>query len=113
MSDVRRRPSHAAAIGKANASFAEIAAVLREQQRFVVVSHVGPTATRSAARIALGLSLRAMGKDVTLWNEDGMLDKLRLPARLGTRLAARRRSRRISTCSWRWTPRPTRVWVRR
>ena len=65
-----------AAIGKANASFAEIAAVLRERQRFVVVSHVRPDGDALGCTLALGLSLRAMGKDVTLWNEDGMLDKL-------------------------------------
>ena len=56
--------------------FAEIAAVLRERQRFVVVSHVRPDGDALGCTIAMGLSLRAMGKDVTLWNEDGMLDKL-------------------------------------
>lgn len=66
-----------AAPGKANASFAEIAAVLRERQRFVVVSHVRPDGDALGCTLAMGLSLRALGKDVTLWNEDGMLDKLR------------------------------------
>ena len=67
----------AAIRGKANASFAQIAAVLRERQRFVVVSHLRPDGDALGCTIALGLSLRTLGKDVTLWNEDGMLDKLR------------------------------------
>ncbi len=70
-------PPGAATQGKANASFAEIAAVLRERQRFVVVSHVRPDGDALGCTLAMGLSLRALGKDVTLWNEDGMLDKLR------------------------------------
>ena len=69
--------AHAAIQGKANASFAQIAAVLRERQRFVIVSHVRPDGDALGCTIALGLSLRALGKDVTLWNEDGMLEKLR------------------------------------
>ncbi len=67
----------AAIQGKANASFAQIAGVLREKQRFVVVSHVRPDGDALGCTLAMGLSLRALGKDVTLWNEDGMLDKLR------------------------------------
>jgi phosphoesterase RecJ-like protein len=59
------------------ASFAEIAAVLRSRQRFVLVSHLRPDGDALGSQLALGLSLRALGKDVTLWNEDGMLDKLR------------------------------------
>jgi phosphoesterase RecJ-like protein len=59
------------------ATFAEIAAVLRERQRFVVVSHLRPDGDALGCQLAMGLSLRAAGKDVTLWNEDGMLDKLR------------------------------------
>ena len=67
----------AAVQGKANASLAQVAAVLRERRRFVVVSHVRPDGDALGCTLAMGLSLRAMGKDVTLWNEDGMLDKLR------------------------------------
>ena len=72
-------PATASAViqGKANASFAEITGVLRERQRFVVVSHVRPDGDALGCTLAMGLSLRALGKDVTLWNEDGMLDKLR------------------------------------
>jgi phosphoesterase RecJ-like protein len=59
------------------ATFDDIGAVLRERQRFVVVSHLRPDGDALGCQLALGLSLRAAGKDVTLWNEDGMLDKLR------------------------------------
>lgn len=78
MSDAPANPLQAVATphGKPNASFEEIAAVLRERQRFVVVSHVRPDGDALGCTIAMGLSLRAMGKDVTLWNEDGMLEKL-------------------------------------
>ena len=51
--------------------------MLREyRQRFVVVSHLRPDGDALGCTIAMGLSLRAMGKDVTLWNEDGMIEKL-------------------------------------
>jgi phosphoesterase RecJ-like protein len=59
------------------ATFDEIGAVLREKRRFVIVSHLRPDGDALGCQLALGLSLRAAGKDVTLWNEDGMLDKLR------------------------------------
>ena len=78
MSDTPANPFAAVAHpdGKPNATFAEIAAVLRERQRFVVVSHVRPDGDALGCTLAMGLSLRAMGKDVTLWNEDGMIEKL-------------------------------------
>jgi phosphoesterase RecJ-like protein len=59
------------------ATLDQIGAVLREKQRFVIVSHLRPDGDALGCQLALGLSLRAAGKDVTLWNEDGMLDKLR------------------------------------
>lgn len=62
---------------RTTATLAEIAAALAGLNRFVIVSHLRPDGDALGCIIALGLSLRAMGKDVTLWNEDGMLDKLR------------------------------------
>ncbi len=62
---------------RTNASLADIAEALRGLHRFVVVSHLRPDGDALGCAIALALSLRAMGKDVTVWNEDGMLDKLR------------------------------------
>ncbi len=58
-----------------NSSFAEIGRVLREHQRFVVLSHVRPDGDALGSQLALGLSLRALGKEVAIWNEDGMLEK--------------------------------------
>jgi len=58
-----------------NASFAEIASALRAQQRIAVLSHVRPDGDAFGSQIALGISLRELGKDVVIWNEDGMLEK--------------------------------------
>lgn len=69
-------PPAASRTGRRHATLPEIAAVLRDKQRFVVVSHLRPDGDALGCTLALGLSLRALGKDVTLWNEDGMLDKL-------------------------------------
>ena len=51
MSDTPANPFAAVAHshGKPNATFAEIAAVLRDKQRFVVVSHVRPDGDALAA----------------------------------------------------------------
>ncbi len=67
----------AAATGRSNASLADIAEALQRLHRFVIVSHLRPDGDALGCALALALSLRAMGKDVTVWNEDGMLDKLR------------------------------------
>jgi phosphoesterase RecJ-like protein len=61
-------------------SFAEIGAALREHQRFAELSHVRPDGDALGSQLALGLSLEELGKDVTIWNEDGMLDKYRFMA---------------------------------
>ena len=60
-----------------NTSFAEIASVLREHQRIAVLSHVRPDGDAFGSQLAMALSLRALGKEVTVWSEDGMLDKYR------------------------------------
>lgn len=60
-----------------NASFAEIAELLRANQRFVVMSHVRPDGDALGCTLAMGLCLRQMGKDVTMWNEEGCLEKFR------------------------------------
>lgn len=58
-----------------NTSFADIAATLRGAQRIAVLSHVRPDGDALGSQLALGISLRQLGKDVALWNEDGMLEK--------------------------------------
>jgi phosphoesterase RecJ-like protein len=58
-----------------NATLAEIAQALRRHQRFTIMSHVRPDGDALGCIIALGLSLRELGKEVTLWNEDGVAEK--------------------------------------
>lgn len=60
---------------KNNCSFAEIAAALHRHQRFVILSHLRPDGDAFGCELALALSLRALGKDVTVWNQDGLLAK--------------------------------------
>ncbi len=56
-------------------NFAEIGRALREHERFAVLSHVRPDGDALGSQLALGLSLEQLGKNVTIWNEDGMLEK--------------------------------------
>jgi phosphoesterase RecJ-like protein len=55
--------------------FQEIGRILREHQRFAVLSHVRPDGDALGSQLAMGLALKHLGKDVAIWNEDGMLDK--------------------------------------
>jgi phosphoesterase RecJ-like protein len=55
--------------------FEQIAAALRENQKFAVLSHVRPDGDALGSQLALGVALRKLGKDVRIWNEDGMLEK--------------------------------------
>ena len=56
-------------------SFEQIGRALREHQRFAILSHVRPDGDALGSQLALGLSLKKLGKDVRIWNEDGMLEK--------------------------------------
>lgn len=58
-----------------NSKFEEIGSVLREQQRFAILSHVRPDGDALGSQLALALSLKELGKDVRVWNEEGMLKK--------------------------------------
>jgi bifunctional oligoribonuclease and PAP phosphatase NrnA len=60
---------------KNNCTLAEIAGTLKAHNRFVVMSHVRPDGDALGCEIAMGLCLKALGKDVTVWNQDGMLEK--------------------------------------
>jgi phosphoesterase RecJ-like protein len=57
------------------ASLSEIGGVLRAHQRFAVLSHVRPDGDALGSQLALALSLKKLGKEVTVWNEDGLLEK--------------------------------------
>ena len=71
------------------------------------MSHVRPDGDALGCIIALGLCLQQLGKDVTLWNEDGVRRNSAIcPAASWSR--SLRRSRRIS--KWRSRSiRPTRI----
>jgi len=56
-------------------TFAEIGRVLRAHQRFAILGHVRPDGDALGSQLALALSLQQLGKDVTVWNEDGLLEK--------------------------------------
>ena len=57
------------------ATFSDIGKAFREHQRIAVMSHVRPDGDALGSQLALGLSLRQLGKDVRIWNEEGMLEK--------------------------------------
>ena len=56
-------------------TFDEIGRVLREHQRFAILGHVRPDGDALGSQLALALSLQQLGKNVRVWNEDGMLEK--------------------------------------
>ena len=58
-----------------NASFADIAKVLRAAETVVVLSHVRPDGDAFGSQLALALSLGELGKKVTVWAEEGLLEK--------------------------------------
>jgi phosphoesterase RecJ-like protein len=62
---------------KLNCRFEEIAEVLRTRERFLVLSHMHPDGDALGSELAMGLCLRQLGKDVTIWNEDGVPEKFR------------------------------------
>jgi phosphoesterase RecJ-like protein len=57
------------------AKFEQIGQALREYQSFAVLGHVRPDGDALGSQLALGLSLKQLGKDVRIWNEEGMLEK--------------------------------------
>jgi phosphoesterase RecJ-like protein len=58
-----------------NCSLTQIAELIQAKQRFVVMSHIRPDGDALGCTLAMGLCLRQMGKDVTMWNEEGCLEK--------------------------------------
>jgi bifunctional oligoribonuclease and PAP phosphatase NrnA len=58
-----------------NTTFEQIGKVLREHQHFAILGHVRPDGDALGSQLALALSLEELGKDVRVWNEDGMLEK--------------------------------------
>ena len=62
---------------KSNCTLAQIAEALRAHQTFVLMSHLRPDGDAIGSVVALALSLQAIGKEVTVWNQDGPAEKLR------------------------------------
>jgi phosphoesterase RecJ-like protein len=60
---------------KSNATIAQIVEAFRAHQSFTIMSHIRPDGDALGTIIALGMALRAVGKEVTLWNEDGVAEK--------------------------------------
>ncbi len=56
-------------------NFEELGRILRDHQRFAVLGHVRPDGDALGSQLALALSLQQLGKEVRVWNEDGMLEK--------------------------------------
>jgi bifunctional oligoribonuclease and PAP phosphatase NrnA len=62
-------------VSAVRSKFDEISRLLREHNRFAILSHVRPDGDALGCQIALALSLQQLGKEVCVWNEDGMLEK--------------------------------------
>jgi len=62
-------------MSKSNASFGEIAAAISNHQSFLVLSHIRPDGDALGCAIAMALCLQQLGKQVKVWNEDGLLEK--------------------------------------
>jgi Exopolyphosphatase-related proteins len=62
-------------VNAARSKFEEIGRLLRAHQRFAVMSHVRPDGDALGSQLALALSLQQLGKEVRVWNEEGMLEK--------------------------------------
>jgi phosphoesterase RecJ-like protein len=62
-------------VNERDTKFAEIGRVLRDYNKFAVLSHVRPDGDALGSTLALALSLKGLGKEVRAWNEEGMLEK--------------------------------------
>ena len=58
-----------------NSKFSDPGQAFREHQRFAILSHVRPDGDALGSQLALALSLKQLGKELRVWNEDGMLEK--------------------------------------
>ena len=58
-----------------DATFGQIKQTLDAATRILVSSHMRPDADAYGSSIAMALHLKAEGKDVTLWNEEGLTQK--------------------------------------
>lgn len=61
---------------KPNCRLQDIAQLFHSKQTFLVLSHFRPDGDAIGCSLALGLCLREMGKTVSVWNEDGLPERL-------------------------------------
>ena len=54
----------------------EITDIIKQNDRFIILSHIRPDGDAIGSTIAIGSTLKAMGKTVTYVNEDGVPDSL-------------------------------------
>ncbi len=59
-----------------NTSLADLAALLRAHERFVVAAHIRPDGDAIGSCLGLALALRKLGKSVRVLNEDGLPENL-------------------------------------
>lgn len=59
-------------ISQTNCTFAEIGSLLVERNRFLILSHIRPDGDAIGCSLAMALCLKAIGKSVSVWNEDGL-----------------------------------------
>jgi len=62
-------------MSKDNTSFGAIAAAISSHQSFLVLSHIRPDGDAIGCAVAMALCLQQLGKQVKVWNEDGLLEK--------------------------------------
>jgi phosphoesterase RecJ-like protein len=55
----------------------QIAGLLRQHQRFLILSHYRPDGDAIGSQLALAILLKNLGKHVEAWNDDGVPAKLR------------------------------------
>ena len=60
-----------------NVPFSEIAQALLGAHKIVIVSHIHPDGDAIGSQLAMALTLRHLGKQVAVWNEDGLPDSMR------------------------------------
>ncbi len=53
--------------------FSQLADFFRQNEQFLIISHIRPDGDAYGSTLALGLSLQELGKEVQMVNEDGML----------------------------------------
>jgi len=51
--------------------------LIEPKKRFLVLTHVRPDGDAYGCMLAMAHSLKEMGKEVSLWNEDGIIDRYR------------------------------------